>query len=114
MDAYQQKADIYLVIDILPHPRFTISGSDLITEVKIDLFTAVLGGTVTVHTLSGDVSLTIPAGTQPDQKFRLSGRGMPILKSSGSYGNLYVQVKVELPKKLTDEQRKLFEMLKKT
>ncbi len=114
MDAYQQKADIYLVIDILPHPRFTISGSDLITEVKIDLFTAVLGGTVTVHTLSGDVSLTIPAGTQPDQKFRLSGRGMPILKSSGSYGNLYVQVKVDLPKKLTDEQRKLFEMLKKT
>jgi len=59
------------------------------------------------------VVLTIPSGTQPGQKFRLSGRGMPILKSSQTYGNLYVQVKVELPKKLTDEQRKLFEQLRK-
>lgn len=112
-NAYGQKSDVFLVIDILPHPRFSISGSDLTTEVKIDLFTAVLGGTVTVHTLSGDVSLTIPPGTQPDQKFRLSGRGMPILKSAGSYGNLYVQAKVELPRKLTDEQRRLFETLRK-
>ena len=112
-DAYGRGSDIYLVIELLPHARFKISGSDLTTEVKIDYLTAVLGGTVTVGTLSGDVVLTIPSGTQPGQKFRLSGRGMPILKSSQTYGNLYVQVKVELPKKLTDEQRKLFEQLRK-
>ena len=111
--AYGRGSDIYLVIELLPHARFKISGSDLTTEVKIDYLTAVLGGTVTVGTLSGDVVLTIPSGTQPGQKFRLSGRGMPILKSSQTYGNLYVQVKVELPKKLTDEQRKLFEQLRK-
>ncbi len=113
VDQYGQKSDIYLVIELLPHPRFMVNGSDLTTEVKIDLFTAVLGGTVTVNTLSGDVSLTIPPGTQPGQKFRLSGRGMPLLKSSGSYGNLYVVVKVELPKKLNEEQRRLFEELRK-
>jgi len=111
-DAYGRAADIYLVIELLPHERFKISGSDLTTEVKIDYLTAVLGGTVTVNTLAGDVVLTIPPGTQPGQKFRLSGRGMPVLKSSQTYGNLYVQVKVELPKKLTDKQRKLFEQLR--
>ncbi len=109
-----QKSDIYLSIEVLPHNRFTISGSDLTTDVKVDLFTAVLGGTVTVNTLSGNVSLTIPPGTQPGQKIRLTGRGMPILKSANSYGNLYVQVKVELPKKLTDEQKRLFEELRKS
>jgi curved DNA-binding protein len=112
-NGYGQKSDIYLVIEILPNNKYSLSGSDLTTEVKIDLFTAVLGGSVTVNTISGNVVLTIPPGTQPGQKFRLSGRGMPVLKSSGTYGNLYVQAKVELPKKLTDEQRKLFEELKK-
>lgn len=113
VNPYGQGSDIYLVIELLPHTRFKVSGSDLTTEVKIDYLTAVLGGSVTVNTLSGDVMLTIPPGTQPGQKFRLSGRGMPVLKSSQTYGNLYVQVKVELPKKLTDEQRKMFEELRK-
>lgn len=111
---YGQKADIYLVIEVLPNNRYSVNGSDLTTEVKIDLFTAVLGGTVTVPTLSGNVSLTIPPGTQPGQKFRLSGRGMPILKSANTFGNLYAQVKVEIPKKLTDDQRHLFEEMRKS
>jgi curved DNA-binding protein len=112
-NGFGQKADIYLVIEVLPHNRYSVNGSDLTTEVKIDLFTAVLGGKVTVPTLSGNVSLTIPPGTQPGQKFRLSGRGMPILKSANSFGDLYVQVNVEIPKKLTDNQRRLFEEMKK-
>ena len=110
---YGQNSDIYLVIEILPHTKYKVSGSDLTTEVKIDLYTAVLGGSVTVNTLSGDVVLTIPPGTQPGQKFRLSGKGMPVLKSSQTYGNLYVITRVELPKKLTSEQKKLFEELQK-
>lgn len=110
---YGQKADLYLVIEILPNLRYSIKGNDLTTEVKIDMLTAVLGGAVTVNTLSGDVSLTIPPGTQPDQKFRLAGRGMPTLKSPQTYGDLFVQVKVELPKKLSEKQRQLFEELKK-
>lgn len=110
---YGQKADLYLVIEILPNLCYLIKGNDLTTEVKIDMLTAVLGGAVTVNTLSGDVSLTIPPGTQPDQKFRLAGRGMPTLKSPQTYGDLFVQVKVELPKKLSEKQRQLFEELKK-
>lgn len=88
LDAYGRGSDIYLVIELLPHARFKVSGSDLTTEVKIDYLTAILGGSVTVNTLSGDVVLTIPPGTQPGQKFRLSGRGMPVLKSSQTHGNL--------------------------
>lgn len=110
---YGQKADLYLVLEVLPNSKYTVNGSDLTSEAKIDLLTAVLGGSVTVNTLSGDVSLTIPSGTQPGQKFRLSGKGMPNLKDPQTFGDLYVQVKVELPRKLNDKQRQLFEELKK-
>ena len=108
-----QKSDLYLVMEVLPNPKYSVNGTDLTTEVKVDLLTAVLGGAVTVNTLSGDVSLTIPPGTQPGQKFRLSGRGMPNLKSPQTFGDLYAQVKIELPRKLTDKQRQLFEDLRK-
>ena len=107
-----QRADLYLVIEVLPNSHYKVSGSDLTTETKVDLLTAVLGGSVKVPTLSGDVSLTIPAGTQPGQKFRLAGKGMPFLRTSQSFGDLLVVVNVEIPRKLTDKQRKLFEEMK--
>ncbi len=110
---YGQKADLYLVIEILPNLRYSIKGNDLTTEAKIDILTAILGGSVTVNTLSGDVSLTIPPGTQPGQKFRLAGKGMPNLKNPQTYGDLFVEIKVEIPRKLTEKQRQLFEELKK-
>ena len=106
-------SDLYLIVEVLPDNRFALDGQDLTTEVKVDFYSAVLGGTVKVSTLSGDVNLTIPAGTQPGQLFRLAGKGMPALQSSKSYGNLYVRAKVELPKNLTAGQRELFEKLKK-
>jgi curved DNA-binding protein len=106
-----QSTDLYLVVTVLPDSRFTVKDNDLTTEVTIDLYTAVLGGSVKVFTFAGEVSLTIPAGTQPGKMFRLAGRGMPILKS-GNFGDLYVKVKVELPKTLTTEQHDLFEKLK--
>ena len=77
------------------------------------MYTAVLGGKVEVETPSGKGMLTIPAGTQPGQTFRLTGKGMPILKQKNKYGNLLVKVKVTLPKKLTADQKKLFEELRK-
>jgi len=109
-----QASDIYLVVEVLPDPRFSLDGNDLTTEITVDLYTAVLGGSVKVSTLSGEVQLTIPPGTQPGQRIRLAGRGMPVLKSPGTYGDLYVRVKVELPRKLNDAQRKLFETLRTT
>ncbi len=108
-----QKGDLYLNIKVQDDKRFQRKGEDLYTDVTIDLYTAVLGGEATVQTLSGDVVLTIPPGTQPGQTFRLGGRGMPRLKKTEEHGDLYVQVKVSLPRKLSQEQRNLFEKLAK-
>lgn len=104
--------DIYLVVEVLPDAQFERRGDDLHAEISIDLHTAVLGGQATVHTLSGDVVLTIPPGTQPGQTFRLSGRGMPHLRQPQSHGDLYVKTKVQLPRTLTPKQRALFEQLR--
>lgn len=105
------QGDLYLNVEVLPHPRFERNGDDLYTEVPVDLYTAVLGGQVNVPTLAGNVLLTIPAGTQPGQTFRLAGRGMPRLRSPQSFGDLYVRAKVEIPRQLSREQRQLFERL---
>ncbi len=107
------KQDIYLVIDMLPDSRFERKGDDLHCEVGIDLYTAVLGGQTNVGTLSGNVMLKIPAGTQPGQTFRLAGRGMPRLRNPQNFGDLYAKVKVQLPKNLSTRQRELFEQLSK-
>jgi len=105
------KQDIYLVIELQPDSRFERKNEDLHTEVSIDLYTAVLGGQTSIGTLSGNVMLKIPAGTQPGQTFRLAGRGMPHLRSPQSFGDLYARVKVKLPKNLSSKQRELFEQL---
>lgn len=107
-------SDIYLVIDVSPDNRFERKGDDLYTDVTVDLYAAVLGGEVSVSTLSGNVILMIPAGTQPGQTIRLSGKGMPKLKAPGTFGDLYVRIKVTLPRQLSDEQRKLFTQLQNT
>lgn len=109
-----QPTDLYLVIDVAPDPRFERKGDDLTTEVAIDLFTAVLGGETRVPTPEGNVLLTIPAGTQPGQSFRLGGRGMPHLREPNVRGDLYARMKVQIPRNLTPEQRKLFEQLAKS
>ncbi|MEN6480803.1 MAG: J domain-containing protein [Anaerolineaceae bacterium] len=109
-----QNADIILVIEVLPDPKFERKGSDLTTEVTVDLYTAVLGGQIKVPTFKGEVMLSIPPGTQPGRKFRLQGRGMPQLRNPQSFGDLFVRIKVKLPDKLSDEQRKLFEQMRKS
>ena len=108
-----QESDIYLVIDVSPDPRFERRGDDLTAEVTIDLLTAVLGGKARVETFSGNVMLTIPPGTQPGQTFRLTGKGMALLRSKGKFGNLLVKVNVSIPKNLSDKERKLFEEMRK-
>jgi DnaJ-class molecular chaperone len=90
-------------------PAFERDGNDLHTQVTIDVFKAILGGEVEVRTLTGNVLLTIPPGTQPDQVFRVAGRGMPQLKNSEMKGDLYVRVKVQTPKRLTARQKSLLE-----
>jgi curved DNA-binding protein len=106
-----QKGDLFLVIKVGDDPRFERNGNDLSTEVVLDLYTALLGGEVTVPTLTGNVVLTVPEGTQPGQTFRLAGRGMPSLKNPQTKGDLFVRVKVRIPKKLTAQEKELFQQL---
>lgn len=109
-----QKGDLFLVIKVLEEPHFERKGEDLYTDVAASLYTAVLGGEAAVQTLSGNVVLTIPAGTQPGQTFRLAGQGMPHLRKPEARGDLYVRVKVNIPRNLTPEQRELFRKLEKS
>jgi curved DNA-binding protein len=102
-------SDLYLIVDVAEDPGFERDGNDLHTQIKIDAFKAILGGEVEVKTLTGKVVLTIPSGTQPDQVFRLAGRGMPFLKEPGVKGDLYVLVKVQIPKGLNAKQKSLLE-----
>jgi curved DNA-binding protein len=106
----RNRGDLFLAIEVTADPRFERRGDDLHTEVEVDLYTAVLGGEVTVPTPGGDVVLTIPPGSQPGQSFRLARRGMPKLKSKGE-GDLYVHIDVKLPEKLSAKERNLFEQL---
>ena len=104
-------SDLYLVLDVAEDPAFERDGNDLHTQVTIDAFKAMLGGEVEVKTLAGKVLLTIPAGTQPEQVFRLAGRGMPLLKEAAAKGDLYVLVKVQIPRGLNAKQRSLLEQI---
>jgi curved DNA-binding protein len=109
-----QKGDLFLVIHIADDSRFDVKGNDLQTEVSIDLTTAVLGGEVTVQTLSGNVVLTIPAGIQPGQSIRLAGRGLPRLNFPDNKGDMYLRIKVKIPQNLTARQKELFNELKRS
>lgn len=108
-----QVEDLYLVINVSPDAQFERKGDDLYCETSTDLYTAVLGGQVNVSTPAGNVLLTVPSGTQPGQTFRLAGRGMPKLRSQ-THGDLYVRLKIQLPRNLTSQQRQLFEQLRKS
>jgi curved DNA-binding protein len=108
-----QRGDLYMVIKVTDDPRFERKGDDLYTDVNTTLYTAVLGGEITVPTLSGNVVLTIPPGTQPGQTFRLNGRGMPHLKNPQSKGDLFARVKVKIPRSLSTQEKELFEELKR-
>ena len=101
--------DLYLIVEVADDPRFERDGDDLRTSAQIDVFTALLGGEAEVETLEGKVKLKIPSGTQPEQVFRLAGRGMPHLKSSQGKGDLFVRVKVRIPKQLSSKQKSLLE-----
>ena len=101
--------DLYLIVHVKEDPRFERRGNDLYTTATVNVFTAILGGEADVETLSGKVKLNVPAGTQPEQVFRLGGRGMPSLKNKDEKGDLYVRLKVQIPKYLSEKQRELLE-----
>jgi curved DNA-binding protein len=104
-----QGTDLYLIVEVTDDPRFERDGNDLKTTANVDVFTAILGGEAEVETMVGKVKLSIPAGTQPEQVFRLAGRGLPQLNKKDAKGDLYVKLKVQVPKYLSSKQRELLE-----
>lgn len=101
--------DLYLIVNVQDDKRFERRGTDLHTTATVSVFTAILGGEAEVETLDGKLKLNIPAGTQPEQVFRLAGRGMPHVRNSNEKGDLFVRLKVSIPKYLSSKQRELLD-----
>lgn len=103
--------DLLLVMQIAPHPVFERREDDLYLDLKVDLFTAVLGGEASVPTLQGVKTLRIAPGTQSGKTYRLTGFGMPKLRLPEQKGDLYARVLIQVPTSLSDEERELFTRL---
>ena len=104
-----KSGDLFLRVRLARHPDFTVEGSDLIHEVKIAPWQAVLGAEIKVPTLEGSVRMKIPPGTQGGQRFRLRGRGLS--SSTGTRGDIYVVTQIQIPKKITEAERKIWKEL---
>lgn len=104
-----KSGDLFLRVRLARHPDFTVEGSDLIHEVKIEPWQAVLGSELQVPTLEGNARLKLPTGTQPGQRFRLRGHGLPT--AAGARGDLLVVPQIQIPKKLTDREREIWQRL---
>lgn len=106
--------DLYITFVIEEDPKFKRVGDDLYTTANLNLYTAVLGGEETVDTFTGKVKLKVGAGTQSGTKVRLKGKGFPIYKKEGQFGDLIITYSVEIPTSLSAEQKELFEKLAKS
>ncbi len=105
--------DVYVVLHVTEHPFFERDGKDLHCAIPVSYTQAALGATVKIPTLEGEATLEIPAGTQTGTSFRMRRKGFPVLNGSGR-GDLFVEVKVSTPTKLTRQQRELLEQLAET
>ncbi|MFW6053888.1 MAG: DnaJ C-terminal domain-containing protein, partial [Persicimonas sp.] len=105
-----EPGDLRIKIEIAAHPVFEVDGHDLYTDLPVAPWEAALGAKVSVPTLEGPVTLTVPAGSQSGSKLRLRGKGLPT-KKSGERADLYARLQVRVPDELTDRERQLFEEL---
>jgi curved DNA-binding protein len=105
--------DLYITFVIQDDSQFKRLGNDLYTTAEIDLYAAVLGGETTVDTLSGKLKLKVPPGTQNDSRTRVKGKGFPVYKKEGEFGDLYITYKVKIPTNLSEKEKQLFTELSK-
>lgn len=103
--------DLFVVVRTRPDARFERMGADLLREETISIADAVLGTTLDVPTLEGSARVTVPAGTQPDETLRLKAKGLPTF-GGGSRGDLYLRLAVRVPRRLTRQERALYEKLR--
>ncbi len=106
--------DLYITFHLRNTSPFRREGANLYKSVELPLTTAVLGGDLTVDTFEGKAKLKIKPLTQNNTRVKLKGKGFPVYKKEGQFGDLYITYEVQLPKKLTDQQKALFESLKAT
>jgi curved DNA-binding protein len=106
------RGDLLLRVRLSPHPRFGVDGRDLYTDVRVAPWEAALGATVEVPTLEGQSNVKVPAGSSCGRRLRLRGQGMP--GPRGESGDLYATVQIRVPKRLSSEERELFERLRES
>ena len=106
--------DLYITFSVDNLPGIKRSGDNLYVTADLDLYTAVLGGEITLDTLSGKVKLKVPPETQNGTKVKLKGKGFPVYKEEGRFGDLYVTYNVKIPVNLTQKQKELFSELSRS
>jgi curved DNA-binding protein len=105
--------DLFITFSIMNNTQFRRDGNDLHANADIDLYTALLGGEITIDTLSGKVKLKVSAETQNGTKIRLKGKGFPVYKTEGQFGDLFITYNVKLPTNLSAKEKELFTELSK-
>jgi len=106
--------DLYITFSIANHDKIKRLGDNLYTTIDLDLYTSILGGEITIDTLSGQVKLKVAPETQNGSKVKLKGKGFPVYKKEGQFGDLYVTYNIKIPTNLTEKQRALFTELSKS
>lgn len=106
--------DLFITFSVADDPRFKRDGSDLHSTVKIDLYTAVLGGEVTIDTLTSKVKIKVKPETQNSTKVKLKEKGLPVYKKENEFGDFYVTYDIQIPTNLTEKQKELFGELRKS
>lgn len=105
--------DLYITFSIINNTKFRRDVNDLHTTVDIDVYKAVLGGEIIVDTFDGKVKLNVKAGTQNGSKIKLTGKGFPVYRKEGEFGDLIITFNILIPTNLTDKQKELFDQLAK-
>ncbi len=105
--------DLYITFSIDNSSAFKRDGNNLHSNVEIDLYAALLGGEIVVNTFDGKVKMKVEPGTESGTKIKLKGKGFPVYKSEGAFGDLYLTYQVKLPTQLTEKEKELFVELQK-
>ena len=107
------KGDLYITFSIENHTNFKLEKHNLYSTVDLDLYTAILGGEITADTFDGKVKLTVKPGTQNGTKVKLKGKGFPVYKKEGEFGDLYLTYQIQIPINLSEKEKELFTELAK-
>jgi len=106
-----ENGDLFLTIHLLPHPEYRLQGTDLFKDIPVSVYSALLGTEMKVKTISGTFKIKISPETKNNTVLKLKGKGYPVYEKPGTYGDLFLRVDLELPEKLTEQEKKLLREL---